>query len=268
MDTTGRDPSSGDASHNPFQAPRSRVADPAPENSGVLLDEPCRNDAGRGWTWFKDGWGLFKEAPGTWIGILLSWMVVAIVLSLIPLVSLLLNLVSPVIIGGMMLGCRSLEQGQGLSFSHLFAGFQRHAAKLMLVGLLYLLGVAVIGFSVFVVMLGSSGALGVFAGTPAEAEDVMMMLLAFLVMAALLVPMMMAWWFAPALVVFHDMGTLQAMGLSFRGCLRNIMPFLVYGIVGLVAAILATLPVGLGWLVLGPVFVCSMYKAYKDIFVA
>jgi uncharacterized membrane protein len=56
------------------------------------------------------------------------------------------------------------------------------------------------------------------------------------------------------------------MKASFTGCLRNVVPFLVYGIVGFVLAIVATIPLGLGWLVLGPVFAASVYTGYRDIY--
>ena len=57
-------------------------------------------------------------------------------------------------------------------------------------------------------------------------------LLMVLVVMALSIPLAMAIWFAPALVVFHDLQPLDAMKQSFAGCLKNIVPFLVYGIIG------------------------------------
>jgi uncharacterized membrane protein len=234
----------------------------------MLLEKPKRNDAGRGWSWLTEGWGLFKEAPGTWIGVTVVMFVLGIIVNLIPLVNLLSGPLFTVVAGGLMLGCRSLEQGQGLTFGHLFEGFKHHAGKLLAVGFLYLLASVVIGFSVFAVALGSSGALSFFTGTPPETVNPVSLLLAVLIMLALLIPVMMSIWFAPPLIVFHDKGALQAMGLSFRGCLRNLLPFLVYGIVGMILAFLATLPVGLGWLILAPVFIGSIYKAYQDIFIA
>jgi hypothetical protein len=36
--------------------------------------------------------------------------------------------------------------------------------------------------------------------------------------------------------------------------------------VALVAAIVATIPLALGWLVLGPVLAATMYASYRDIF--
>ena len=83
---------------------------------------------------------------------------------------------------------------------------------------------------------------------------------------ALMLPLFMAIWFAPLLVVFHEHGALEAMKASFTGCLRNIVPFLVYGVIGFVLMVLASVPVLLGWLVLGPVMVASIYTAYRDIY--
>jgi uncharacterized membrane protein len=53
---------------------------------------------------------------------------------------------------------------------------------------------------------------------------------------------------------------------SFTGCLRNIVPFLVYGVVMLGLGIVACIPLMLGWLVLGPVLAASLYTSYKDIY--
>jgi uncharacterized membrane protein len=60
---------------------------------------------------------------------------------------------------------------------------------------------------------------------------------------------------------------MAAMKSSFQGCLRNMLPFLVYGIVGFLLAIVAVIPLGLGFLVLGPVMWGTMYVGYRDIFV-
>lgn len=56
------------------------------------------------------------------------------------------------------------------------------------------------------------------------------------------------------------------MKTSFHGCLRNIIPSLVYGAIGIVLAMIATIPFALGWFVLGPVGIASLYASYCDIF--
>ena len=72
--------------------------------------------------------------------------------------------------------------------------------------------------------------------------------------------------FAPALVMLGELSPGAAMKASFHGCLQNVIPFLVYGAVGIVLAVIATIPFGLGWFVLGPVAIASVYASYCDIF--
>jgi uncharacterized membrane protein len=67
-------------------------------------------------------------------------------------------------------------------------------------------------------------------------------------------------------VVFHDLGAVEAMKASFMGSLKNMLPFLLYGIVLVIAAAIASTPLMLGWLLLGPVMAASIYTAYRDIY--
>jgi uncharacterized membrane protein len=76
----------------------------------------------------------------------------------------------------------------------------------------------------------------------------------------------MAIWFAPPLVMFRNVAPLEAMKASFRVCLKNLMPFLVYGVVLLVLFVLAAIPFGLGFLVLIPVLIGAQYASYLDLF--
>ena len=85
--------------------------------------------------------------------------------------------------------------------------------------------------------------------TSALATSALSFLLGSLLVLALMVPLVAAYWFAPALVMIHDMPPIDAMKASFFGCLRNVVPFLLYGIVMLVGAFVAALPLGLGFLI-------------------
>jgi len=96
----------------------------------------------------------------------------------------------------------------------------------------------------------------------------MTFVLSLLLALALAVPVYMAIWFAPALIMFHDVKPLDAMKSSFFACLKNIVPFLLYGIILMVLCVVASIPFGLGFLVLGPVIVGSIYAGYRDIFTA
>lgn len=260
-----------DNNDNPFLAPQARVADADAKGEDDFIPEGRRVSAGRGAAWFGHGWDLFRAAPGTWIGITLTFMVLVMILSMIPLLNILVNLAMPVFVGGIMLGCKSLEQGKGLRFDHLFAGFSHQFGNLALVGLLYMLGVAAAMLLIFLVvtLIGIRGAMF------GELTDIIGMDVGLLMVALLtsllvgllvIVPLAMAVWYAPALVVFHQVPPLAAMKSSFFMGIKNFLPFLIYGLLFMLLSIIATIPLLLGWLVLTPMIFGSVYASYKDIY--
>jgi uncharacterized membrane protein len=225
--------------------------------------------AENGWKWIVQGWNLFKRAPGVWIALMVVFIVISIVLAFIPVLGSIASFVlTPIFTAGMMIGCRALDEGGELKVEHLFAGFRERFATLLTVGLLYLAAIIVIalvaglvtGVHLFSLMDGGASDPG------AVMSAALSVLLALLIMLALMVPVFMAIWFAPALVLFHEQGAIEALKGSFEGCLKNIVPFLVQGVILFVASIVASIPFGLGWLVLGPVLVASIYTAYRDIY--
>ena len=106
---------------------------------------------------------------------------------------------------------------------------------------------------------------------PTEAEAVSAafspaLILSGLVGAGMFIPLTMAYFFAPVLIAIDGFSALDAMKLSFASCLRNVLPFFVYGVIVALLSLLSTLLLGLGFLVSGPVLILSMYVAYRDIF--
>lgn len=250
-----------EAENNPFKAPTARVAD-AGTQGGQFVPEGLSVTADQGIAWFTGGWNLFKRNPGMWIGVAVVNLLIIIVLSIVPLIGpLAANLLMPVFMGGIMLGCKAIDDGGDISINHLFAGFSNNTGNLVMVGVLYMVGC--IAIAIIVGVIGMVGLGAAFAGGHGLA--LIPMLLAMLVALALFVPLAMALWFAPSLVVFHEVPPMQAMKTSFFVCLKNIVPFLLYGVITFVAAIVATLLV-VGWLVLMPVLMASIYVAYKDMF--
>jgi len=120
-----------------------------------------------------------------------------------------------------------------------------------------------VGFGVLSAMFAAGNAENMVA---AIAGSAMAIALGSLVTLALMVPLLAAYWFAPALVIMHGVPPLDAMKASFGACLRNFIPFLLYGVVMLVLCIVAVIPIGLGLLVWIPLSFTSTYAAYRDIF--
>lgn len=227
-------------------------------------------EASKGWQWVVDGFEVFRKHPLTWIVLTIALVVIWMVSFAIPILGpLLFNLLSPVLFAGLMIGCKAVETGGELQFSHLFAGFQKNATALVTIGGVYLVGTIVI---VGIIFVASGGAMlsTVLQKSPGDlqmlAGALRSVALALLVGFALYIPLLMLIWFAPLLVVFHDLSPVEAMKLSFSACLMNWLPFLVYGAVALVLWFIASIPLFLGLVVLLPVLICSVYASYKDVF--
>lgn len=251
---------------NPYAAPKAAVADETLVLDADYVPGGQSRPASHGWAWIAGGWDLFKRQPGLWIGMMLLTIIIFMGASFIPLLGMFTGIFWPVFMGGIAIGCRVLHEGGELELGHLFAGFQQKFGTLVGVGALAFLASFVVVLVVFGIM--GFGMLSAMNSTdPAVLKGMgLTMVLAMLIITALLLPVVMAMWFAPALVVFHDMGAWESMKESFFGCLKNILPFLLYGVVALVLGVLAVIPLGLGWLVLWPVIVASLYTSYRDIY--
>lgn len=252
--------------NNPYAAPSAPVADVAQAGrDGHLIEGGRAVPSGNGWLWIAQGFDLFKMNPGIWILNSIILFVLLVAVQLIPFLGFIgLYVLLPVFVGGLMLGCEALRRNEPFEVGHLFAGFRDKFGPLAVLGLLYLAGIIVI-FLLIMVFAGV-GVMAMFTGNNLNMSMTMLLLVA-LIAIGLSIPLLMAIWFAPALVVLHDVRPLDAMKQSFAACMKNLVPFLVYGIIGLVISILATIPALLGWLVWVPTLYASAYTAYRDIFV-
>ena len=65
--------------------------------------------AERGWAWIAAGWTLVMRAPLPWILITILSIVILIGLSLFKVIGTMVHIfLTPVLLGGLALGCRSL----------------------------------------------------------------------------------------------------------------------------------------------------------------
>lgn len=248
-----------------------------------IVPESRMVGGGRGVSWWVEGWRLFTPNVGTWLLIAFLLVVFGLIAMALerqlPLLGQLLSFIAeilwPVLLGGLMLGCRAVDRGNPLLIAHLFAGFSQRTRDLLTVAAIYI-GLLLVIFVVIGGMMLAIFGVEVFAVLSETADAaqtgvaftsaVIAVLLGCLFFLLLLLPLVMAIWFAPALIMLAGLSPVAAMKASFAGCLRNVVPFLVYGVIGVLLAIVASIPFGLGWFVLLPVMIASIYASYCDIF--
>lgn len=221
---------------------------------------------GNAWAWIVSGFSLFKANPAMWIILLVIYLAIMIPLSLLPVVgSVVSTLLAPVFAAGMMRGCQAMGLNQDLEINHLFEGFKHNTAQLIAVGGIYMVCMLIV--AVFVVLALDKDAVELLVkGKDLSPEQANGMMLPILMAMLFVTPVLMAYWFAPVLAGLHNLSAVEAMKLSFAACLKNMIPFLLYGLIFMVLLVIAIIPFGLGLVVAVPVMMTSLYTSYADIF--
>ena len=242
--------------------------------AGDAMLEPRRLAGDRGLGWWTEAWALFMRSALLWMALGLILVVLLLVMAMVPVLgSVAFTLLMPVFVGSWMLAARKIHEGGALEVGDLFLAFQGpRFAPLLVLGALLVAATMVIMFVAG--MLGAGAILGLTTGggTRHSAGGVMAALgagFAALTVALVLGAIVtMALWFAPALVVFRNLPPVQALKLSTVVVLKNWLAFLVFGVIYLVASIVASIPFGLGWIVLVPVSLLTMFVSYREVFEA
>ena len=250
---------------NPYSAPSSDLHEGDGDNYD--LQPPRAVSPGNGIKWLSDGFTLLKQDLGTWVLTMIIGFVIMIILSIIPLINIIVGLTTYAWVGGLMLGCKAQNDGKKFEINYLFKGFSTNFWSLVLTYVI----VMIISLVVMFLTLGSMFSqifMASFSGQPPSPDmfSIEGFVLPVLIAMAILIPVMMAAWFAPILIVVNNLGAIQAMTQSFKGCIKNVIPFLLYGILGFVIVLVAMIPFGLGLLIAVPLFYTSTFCAYKDIF--
>ena len=227
--------------------------------------------AAHGWLWIKQAFELFRKSPLIWMVLTAIGVVGMAAISYIPLIGgPLSTILMPLLMAGFMLGARDLDRGEELELAHLFAGLQHNAQELVALG-----GINLVGqfLSLGAMMLVGGGSLASLIMSGQEINDPAVLTqalagagLALLVGALLFSLLLMAMQFAPMLVIFGQMKPIAALKASLQAFLRNWLPLTVYSLLLLPFAIIASAPMMLGWLLLMPVVIASMYVIYIDLF--
>ena len=251
------------------------------DNRAGVLPSIRRVPAGEGTAWWGAGWQLFKAAPGLWILVTLAWVVISAALGSWSGIagnigSALSTIATPIFAGGIMLGAHDVDAGKPLRFGHLFDGFNGgRFGPLLQLGLINLaftflvivavgiLAASFVGVST-VTQLLSADAADMIGTDPSVLLPLLLVVLPLAAIGLLLVGCGM--WFAPGLVALQQVPPWAAFKLSFVAIWRNAGAMIVFDLVLLLLAIAATLPLGLGWIVLGPTLATAWYASWRSLF--
>ncbi|SUD89899.1 BPSS1780 family membrane protein [Psychrobacter phenylpyruvicus] len=232
-----------------------------------LLPEPRSCSAGSGVKWLTEAATLFKQRWLLWVGIGLFYLALIMVTQLSEYTSFIISLLSIIFMAGFIQGAATQATGGELKFGHLFAGFKTHFFPLIILILLYCLAlfILVIIAVLFVAGLSSTGTAFADLGQYGESQVLEIIGLSLL-MILMIIPAIMSIFFAPALVVLHDVKPLKAMEMSFKGCLKNIAPIIVYLIVGTIVFLVGSvITLAVGVVALIPIFMITYYTSYRDV---
>ncbi len=222
-------------------------------------------------SWIGCGWGNFTKNPGVWIVLGLILIVGSIILAFIPFVGgLALSLIMPVIAAGMLYGASQLEEGKTLDVGHLFEGFKQSdkTGSLVAIGGINL-GASILMMIIMFVMIGGSLMMGAAMGGSrggAGAGIGFGVVLAILLLVVLNILLAMALFYAVPLIMFKGAKVGDAIKASFNACVTNFIPLVVLFLIYVLIAILASIPIFLGWIVLLPMSYGIYYCSYRSIF--
>lgn len=259
---------------NPYAAPAVSVQQAGSDN---FIAGGRAVQTGQGTAWVGRGWAMFTQSPLNWIVSLVIVFVIFFMLNFVPLIgTLAAYALFGLLAGGLMLGAHAQHGGRAFEINDLFSGCKApHMMPLLIVGAIYaaaLFVLTLVAAAMMMAILAASGAAGALMSGDTGAVMGLLAgatigsLLVLLIVMAVAVPVFMAFWFAPALVAINGVAPVDALKMSFSACLKNFLPFLVYGLVFLVLFVVGAIPLGLGLLVVMPLMYTSTYAAYRDIF--
>ncbi len=258
---------------NPYQAPATRVvAEHASLGESEVIPGGKVPAMGAAGSWLSRSWSLFASAPGAWILTAIVGFLIVCIASAIPFAGSILGPIAAMLLnGGVYLGCRAHDEGKPYSFDYLFAAFNQGATPLVIAGAIYgalkmlgsyLIFSATLGSTISLLELRDSDSVMRLAaehGWLALASASAGVILYGLVLSGF-------FFFAPVLIAVYRCTVGDALRWSFSGCIKGMIPLFILSLIAAVLFMCTVFTLGLGLLVVGPLWYISLYYAARDIF--
>jgi hypothetical protein len=231
-------------------------------------------EAGVALDWYKKSWKIFQKNSALFVLQFFMFFMFQMAAQLLgPLSTLASNVLWCLFIAGLFYTCDKIGKGEEVSFSDFFKGFDKNTKPLVILGL-YLSAILFVYIAFVIIMVILIGGLSIlsYINNPQEIVDYLLsnfLISIFILTLVVLIPLtilLMASIFSPGLVFFENLKPLDAMKKSLIACVHNSMAFLMHGLWFFLFSILASIPLGLGFIILLPIVNLTIYFAYKDIF--
>ena len=178
-----------------------------------------------GWQWLGTGFARYRRNPVLLMFWVMSYWTSLGLLGLVPVAGdILVAALAPVLMIGVLAGCRALDQETMPPFTVLFSGFGTRLQPLMGLGVLhFLLTLGVLTLTALadggvLLQYMARGTLG--APEMAMPDAAQWSLLGLLLALLVYVPVMLAFAYAPLLVAWRGFGLTKALFFSLVGSLR------------------------------------------------
>jgi len=259
-------------STNPYAPPSAVVSEEQEPTSDIAREQFIPGGqtipAGRGWSLFLDAWRLLRKRFFKCLGVTLVLLVPMIPsFGFIPYGNLVSQLVFPVFAAGFGACVARLQRDGDFPFATVFLGWRVRTNALLGVGVFGVLWLCV-QVALLAGIFGEPGVFGLLRGDMSGMASVYATLGSRLLVLQWILSAIggSAALFAPYLVQEQGLSVVAALRASFTGVLRNLPAGIVAMFAYFVWAIVATLPLALGWLALIPCLFMVVYLSYRDIF--
>ena len=247
----------------PELPPTDHYGQPLPQ----LLAEPRFCKISWGISWVIKPFELFKDNFSVWLAVGFISCVASLIGAYVPIIEIFFKVISILIVGVIIIICAAQAQNEDLDFTELWLKLKVQLRPLIILSLLFVVGIAV----VLIPLLILFGFMSVTASLDIEAiklQEYPMGALIFsgIVSLVLFLLLLMAMWFAPALIILHGLEPKIAMKSSLKGFLANLLPMMVYSLIGgIILLFFLSITLGFGIVIALPWVMMNHYISYRDV---
>jgi hypothetical protein len=213
----------------------------------------------RAFAWYEDAMRLVKRGLATWAALAFITLATEFALHALPGAGPAIGkIVGPLVACGLLYAAAAADSGAAPRLAHAIAAFRAPAGAMLAIIVAGALTFAAEAFAAW--WIAGADLLAPDASSDDLSAGAVGGIYAIGILASL--PLT----FVPFHALFDGAPPLRAFAASFAGFAANAVPLLVYGALSLVLLAFGLLTMGLGLVVVLPLWAASSYAAWKDVY--